>query len=109
MYVSVTGLKTKGMISWIRFWALAIPAFRAAQTAKGARFVRTQIRQAVHPPLTVWDSKADMMAYRRSPAHLKSMRVFAQIDTGKVHGYEADNIPTWDAALTEYDAKARDV
>jgi hypothetical protein len=40
-----------------------------------------------------------MMAYRRSPAHLKSMRVFAQIATGKVHGYEADNIPTWDAAL----------
>jgi len=34
VYVSVTGLKTKGFMSWIRFWMLAIPAFRAAQKAE---------------------------------------------------------------------------
>lgn len=107
MYVSVTGLQTKGIVSWIRFWALAIPAFRAAQTAKGVRFTGTKIRHGVHHTLTVWDSKSDMMAYRKSPAHLKSMRVFAQIATGKVHGYETDHIPTWDAALVEYDRHAR--
>ena len=107
MYVSVTGLQTKGIASWLRFWALAIPSFRAAKKAKGARFVDTKTRQGTHHTLTVWDTEADMKAYRKSPVHLISMRAFAKIATGKVHGYEAEQIPTWDEALAEYDAHGR--
>ena len=65
MYVSVTGLQTKGIASGLRFWALAIPSFRAAKKAKGARFVDTKIRQGTHHTLTVWDTEADMKAYRK--------------------------------------------
>jgi hypothetical protein len=35
MYVSVTGIKPKGLIGWIRFWVLTIPASKAAQKAEG--------------------------------------------------------------------------
>ena len=35
MYVSITGLKLKGLIGWIRFWKLTIPASKDAQKADG--------------------------------------------------------------------------
>ena len=35
MYVSVTGLKPKGLTGWIRFWKLTIPASKDAQKADG--------------------------------------------------------------------------
>ena len=34
MYVSVTGLKPRGLIGWIRFWILTIPASKNDQKAK---------------------------------------------------------------------------
>jgi hypothetical protein len=35
VYISLTGLKPKGFFAYIRFWFLAIPSFRQAQTALG--------------------------------------------------------------------------
>ena len=35
MYVSVTGLKPKGLTGWIRFWILTIPASKDAKKAEG--------------------------------------------------------------------------
>jgi uncharacterized protein YbcC (UPF0753/DUF2309 family) len=31
MYVSITGLKLKGIIGWMRFWAYTIPASKDSQ------------------------------------------------------------------------------
>ena len=33
MYVSVTGIKPWGLVGWIRFWMLTIPASKNAQKA----------------------------------------------------------------------------
>jgi hypothetical protein len=33
MYVSITGLKPKGIIGWISFWVNTIPALKDAQKA----------------------------------------------------------------------------
>ena len=35
MYVSITGLKPKSIICWIRFWACTITASKDAQNAEG--------------------------------------------------------------------------
>ena len=35
------------------------------------------------------------------------MKVFAQIAQGKVCGYEANSIPTWQEALLTFDTEAR--
>ncbi|MEO9824954.1 MAG: hypothetical protein ABJF50_11120 [Paracoccaceae bacterium] len=109
MYVSVTGLKAKGIAGLARFAVLAPAAFKEAQNANGILFCETKTRAGWHHTLTVWETKADMMAYRKSPKHLKSMRAFSQIATGKVYGYEAEEKPGWMAALKAYDAHARDV
>ena len=109
MYVSVTGLKTKGFVSWIRFWMLAMPAFRAAQKAEGCLICETKTLNGYHHTFTVQKDKTSMMKYRASPVHLKTMKVFSQIAHGKVYGYEANNIPTWNNALKDLNDYSRDV
>lgn len=109
MYVSVTGLKAKGSHGLTRFAVLAPAAFEEAQNAHGILFCDTKTRSGWHHTLTVWETKADMVVYRKSPKHLKSMQEFTDIATGKVHGYESDTCSGWMAALKEFDAHARDV
>ena len=53
MYVSVTGIKTKGFISWVRFWMLAIPASTGAQKAEGILFCEFKTCNEYHHTLTV--------------------------------------------------------
>jgi len=109
MYVSVTGLKTKGVIAWLRFLMLTIPASRAAQNAEGVLLCEFKTSKGCHHTFTVWKTKQHMMAYKNSAAHLRAMRGFSKIASGKVFGYEADYIPSWEDALAEFDDKAREV
>ena len=107
MYVSVTGLKPKGLIGWIRFWLLTIPASKDAQKAKGIIHCAFNSRNGYQHTLTVWKSKEHMLGYLSSPAHLKAMKNFSNIGSGKVYGYEADTMPNWENALTEWDKNGR--
>ena len=107
MYVSVTGLKPKHFLGRVRFWMLAGPAFRAAQKAQGCLFCDAKKRDGYQHTLTVWVDKKSMMAYRSSPVHLKTIKIFAQIAQGKVCGYETNSIPTWQEALLTFDTEAR--
>ena len=103
MYVSVTGLKPKGLIGWIRFWTLTIPASKEAQKADGILHCAFNSRNGYQHTLTVWKSKEHMMSYLTSPAHLKAMKNFSKIGSGKVYGYEAKSIPSWEKALFKWD------
>lgn len=107
MYVSVTGLKTKSFFSSIRFWYLTIPAFRAAQKSEGIIFCENKSLNGYHHTLTVWKSKSYMLEYFNSPIHLKNMKAFSSIATGKVLGYESESIPIWDDALKEWNLNGR--
>ena len=57
MYVSVTGLKPKGLTGWIRFWKLTIPASKDAQKADGILHCAFNSRHGYQHTLTVWKSK----------------------------------------------------
>ena len=103
MYASVTGLKPKGLIGWIKFWALTIPASKDAQKAEGILHCAFNSRNGYQHTLTVWKSKKYMLGYLRSPSHLNAMKNFSKIGEGKVYGYETDSIPSWEDALTEWD------
>ena len=107
MYVSVTGLKPKGLIGWIRFWILTIPASKDAQKAEGIIQCAFDSRSGYQHTLTVWKSKEHMLGYLSSPTHLKAMKNFSNIGSGKVYGYEADTMPSWENALTEWDKNGR--
>jgi len=108
MYVSVTGVRPKGFIGWVRFWLFTIPASKAAQNADGVLFCEFEAHNGYHQTLTVWETKKHMMAYRNSPAHIRAMKVISQIGDGKVFGYEANSIPCWNDALFEFDNNARE-
>jgi len=108
MYVSVTGLKTKNLYASMKFWLLTIPAFRAAQKADGILLCENNSGKGYKHTLTVWETKAHMLAYVRSPKHMKAMRAFPSIASGRLLSYESDFIPTWDEALLKWEREARD-
>lgn len=107
MYISITGLKPKGIIGWIRFWTLTIPASKNAQIADGIVHCAFNSRNGFKHTLTVWKSKKNMYAYISSPSHQKAMKYFSKIGVGKVYGYEANSIPTWEDAFTKWDNNGR--
>ena len=107
MYVSVTGVKPKGLLGWIRFWKFAIPASKDAQKAEGILHFALNSRNGYQHTLTVWKSKEHMLDYLTSPAHLKAMKNLSKIGSGKVYGYETNCIPSWEDAFTELDKNGR--
>lgn len=109
MYISITGLRLKSFIHGPRFWWHAIASMRQAQSA--ADNVRSDARtiNGVHHTLTVWQSRQAMHAYLTSGAHLKSLRVFKHIATGKVLGFDADTVPDWEEAHSLWIERGREV
>lgn len=98
-YISITGLKPKGLFSFFRFWCLAIPSFEQARKAKGIQFCEVKRIQGFQCTLTAWESREAMLDYMRSGVHLKAMKAFHQIATGRTFGYESQTIPTWNEAF----------
>lgn len=107
MYISITGLQTKGFISAIRFWRFAIPSFRQAQIASGNTFCQTKTIQGHHCTLTAWESREHMLQYLRSGTHLKAMQSFHKIAHGKTYGFESDAIPDWNEAFLMLQEKGK--
>ena len=101
MYISITGLKPKVIISFFRFWRLAIPSFAQAQTANGILFSQVKRKGGFQCTLTAWESRDQMLHFMRSGVHLKAIKAFHQIATGRTYCYESDQIPTWDSAYSD--------
>lgn len=99
MYISITGLKPKNLLSSFRFWTLAIPAFRQAQSAEGNTYAQVKRINGFQCTLSAWNSRDEMLKFMRSGVHLKAMKSFHKIATGRTFGFEADTIPTWDEAF----------
>ena len=102
------GLKTLNLYASMKFWLLTIPAFRAAQKADGIILCENKSRVGYQHTLTVWETKAHMLAYVRSPKHMKAIRAFPSIAVGRLLSYESDVIPNWDEALLEWEREARE-
>lgn len=43
-YISITGLKPKGLIGFFRFWRFAIPSFEQTKNAKGIQAITRKER-----------------------------------------------------------------
>ena len=108
MYISLTQLKPKGLISYFRFWFLAIPTFRQAQMAKGSLSVSAKRMNRSQCTITSWESREAMLEFMRSGAHLHAMKAFHKIATGRTYGYEADQLPSWSEAMVLLKEKGRD-
>jgi len=99
MYVSVTALKANGFWSAIRFWLLAVPAFKQAKSSVGVLFCEVKSVDGLHQTLTIWKTKKDMRKFVLSPIHRKAMKIFPNVATGSTIGYKTDKMPSWDEAL----------
>jgi hypothetical protein len=107
-YISITGLKPKGLLSFIKFWRLAIPSFEQARKAKGNQHCVVKRVKGYQCTITVWESREHMLNFMRSGIHVKAMKVFHKIATGKTYGFESDKIPSWPEAFALLQEKGRD-
>lgn len=109
VYVSVTGLRVRRLLYQPLFWRHAVPSMVDAKGASGNVMAAARKVDGVHHTLSAWKTKADMLAYLRSPRHARAMRRFPGFATGRVYGFEADAVPDWDTALASYHERGRDV
>ena len=107
MHISITGLKTKGILGFIQFWALAIPSFTEAKTAKGNLYADVKRINGYQCTLTAWENREMMLAFMRSSVYLKEMKTFISIAAGKTFGYESDTIPSWEEAFSLLESKGK--
>jgi hypothetical protein len=106
-YISITGLKPKGFFRAIQFWLLAIPSFEQARKAKGNTFCEVKRIKGYQCTLTAWASREDMLCFLQSGVHLKAMKAFHKIATGRTYRFEADSIPTWAEAFVLLEEKGK--
>ena len=109
VYVSVTGLRLRGLLQRIPFHWHAVRSFRQAQDAPGNLFCAARYIDGVHHTLTSWRSRADMRAFLTAGAHARAMRAYALIGSGKVQGDEHDGTPSWEDALAQWRLHGRPV
>ena len=107
MHISITGLKPKSLWGFIRFWTLAIPSFSEARSAKGNLFSEVKKINGFNCTLTAWESREFMLVFMKNGVHLKAMKSFHKIATGKTFGYESDTIPDWKTAFSLLEEKGK--
>lgn len=107
-HVSITGLKPRGMISFILFWRYAIPSKIQAERAPGNLYVAVRKINGIHHTLSAWESKAMMQKYIYHGPHRLAIRVFRKIATGKTFGYSSNTLPSWEEVHELWKSKGQD-
>lgn len=96
VYVSITGLNIRRPWHLPVFWRHAIAAMAQARNADGCLDAAARTIDGVHHTRTVWQDRQAMLAYLSTGAHLRAMKVFHRVATGKTHGFETTTIPDWE-------------
>ncbi len=108
MYISLTQLKPKGLIGFFRFWVLAAPTFKQAESAKGNLSLVVKRIKGYQCTITSWESREAMLDFMRSGAHQKAIQAFHKVATGRTYGFESDQLPTWSEAMVLLKEKGKD-
>ncbi len=109
VYVSITGLRLKGPHHMPRFMVHAFRAMNQAQRAPGNLRAETRSINGVHHTLSVWENEAAMRTYLTAGAHLRAMKAFPAMATGKVVGFSTDRVPDWTEVHELWRTKGREV
>ena len=94
-YVSITGLQLKRVWHAPTFWRHAAASMAQAKAAQGCLSADARTINGVHHTLTVWTSREAMQRYLSDGAHLNAMKAFKSFATGKVYGFEGEEVPEW--------------
>jgi hypothetical protein len=109
VYVSVTGLRLVSVFRYPVFVWHAVGAMIQARRADGCLSADARSIAGWQHTLTVWRDRKAMLAFVASGAHLKAMRAFRLIGTGRTIGFEAARAPGWDEALSIWRERAREI
>lgn len=109
VYVSVTGFWVDEPWHLPLFWWYAVRSHRQAEASPGNLHAYARLIDGCHQTLTVWESRTAMRAYLVHGAHADAMRAFPKMGRGRVHGYEAEAPPAWDAAIDAWRRHGRAV
>lgn len=94
-YISITGLQLRAAWHFPRFMWHASRSMQQALAEDGCLLAEARRISGVHHTRSLWADRQTMLAYLRSGAHAEAMRHFRTIATGKVLGFEADQVPDW--------------
>jgi hypothetical protein len=108
-YVSITGLQLRSFWRLPRFWFLSAAAMKQARESDG--IIRAQARRVdgVHHTLTVWTDEAAMRRFLVSGSHLRAMKAFRGIGSGRTLGFHDSGVPGWQEALARWRAESKAV
>ena len=95
VYVSITGLTVSSPWRLPRFWLHAIGSLAQARGAPGMLRVEVRTVSGVRHTLSIWESRAAMLVYLRSGAHLAAVRASSRIGAVKAFGCMTDRPPEW--------------
>jgi hypothetical protein len=109
VYVSMTGFRPKGVIQLPAFWFRTVQTFAQAQRAPGNLLTAGRVRAGVYHTMTAWSDVLSMRRFVASGAHLRAMKNFRTLGTGRVFGYACDEIPDWDGVYELWQLHAREV
>lgn len=109
-YVSLTLIHVKSLLVFPRFAKHAYRSNKAAMRTIGCLGVQTKALSFLnHSTMSLWDDRKSMLQFLRGPVHLDAIKVFDEIGTGRVYGYEADQLPNWERAETLLREEGRSV
>lgn len=95
VYVSITGLRVNKFYHYLKFFWLAVRAMEQARQSSGLIRAEARTIKGVHHTISIWDNESSMRKFLVTGAHLKAMRSFNQIATGKTVGFMTAKPPEW--------------
>ncbi len=96
VYISITGLQLRRMWHAPIFWRHAFSSMTQAQRANGCLGASARTINGIHHTRSIWRDRDAMLAFLHTGAHLKAVKAFRTIATGKTLGFTAMEIPNWD-------------
>ncbi len=109
VYVSMTGFRPKGMPQLPAFWWRTARSLKQARCAPGKLLVVARMVSGVYHTMSVWSDFSSMRRFVETGAHLKAMKNFRALGTGKIFGYECDQTPDWNIVYQLWTHLGRDV
>jgi hypothetical protein len=109
VYVSITGFRLSSWRYWPRFWWHTARSIAQARRAYGNLRVDARVVNGVYHTLTIWTDEHAMRAFLADGAHLRAMKIYRSIGSGRTLGFTAEEPPAWEAALQRWIVEAREV
>ena len=104
MIISTTKFKLKSWTLYAEFFVDTLQVVKQAKAAGG--IIKMRIRPIELRTLSVWKTKADMLKFRNSAAHLASMKKSDQFGSIQTVTWKADTLPTWKEAIAKLETNS---